>query len=171
MVDESSEDVLGEKAGSETKKLMLIVIIISAVFLGIMGAGFYVLWHKASSHDPQIEQKQEKDAEEEKDDSDIIKPVHSLDTFIVNLADRGGTRYLRATMDMELSDEKTKAEIEKRLPQIRDAILTIIPSKSIKDINTIEGKTALRDEIMKKINTFIKKGRVTNIYFTEFVIQ
>ena len=170
MADEPSQDILEEKPSPDTKKLMLIVIIISVVFLCIMGAGFYVLWNKVSPHDPQVEQKEDKVAEE-KHDEDEIRPVYSLSTFIVNLADRGGTRYLRATMDLELSSEETKDEIEKRLPQIRDAILTIIPSKSIKDINTIEGKTALRDEIIEKINSFIKKGRITNIYFTEFVIQ
>jgi len=74
-------------------------------------------------------------------------------------------------MDLELSSEETTDEIEKRLPQIRDAILTIVPAKTSKDINTIEGKTALRDEIMEKLNSFVKNGQITNIYFTEFVVQ
>ncbi len=170
MAEDLSEEILEEKGGSETKKLMLIIIIISAVFLGIMGAGFYVLWSKVSPQDPQTEEVQDENAEGE-DDQDQIRPVHSLDTFVVNLADRGGTRYLRASMDLELSSEETTAEVQKRLPQIRDAILTIVPAKTTKDIRTIEGKTALRDEIMTKLNSFIKTGSITNIYFTEFVVQ
>lgn len=170
MADKQSEDILEEKAGGETKKLVLIIIIISAVFLGIMGAGFYVLWSKVSPSDPQIEQAQGSSSEEETD-QDEIRPVYSLDAFIVNLSDKGGARYLRTTMDLELSSEKTTSEIEKRLPQIRDAILTIVPAKTSKDINTIEGKTALRDEIIESLNSFIKNGQITNIYFTEFVVQ
>ncbi|RLC30710.1 MAG: flagellar basal body protein FliL [Deltaproteobacteria bacterium] len=170
MAEDQSEDILEEKQGSETKKLLLIIIIISVVFLSIMGAGFYILWNRVSPPDPQIAQEESKIKEVEKAKSEI-RPIYSLDTFIVNLADRGATRYLRVTMDLELSSDETKAEIENRLPQIRDTILTIVPAKSSKEITTIEGKKALRDEIMDKLNSFLKDGSVTNIYFTEFVIQ
>jgi len=170
MADDLTEDILEEKTGSETKRLILIIMIMSAVFLFIMGAGFYILWNKVSPADPQIELEQNK-ADNEKDDKDEIRPVFSLETFIVNLADRGSGRYLRVTMDLELSSKETTAEVEKRLPQIRDAILTVIPAKTSKDISTIEGKNALRDEIIQKLNSFIKNGSITNIFFTEFVVQ
>lgn len=167
MAVDPSDDILEEK-GSQTKKLIIIIIVISVVFMGIMGAGFYILWNKVAPPDLEIELEQQADEETEKD---MIRPVFSLNTFVVNLADRGGSRYLRTTMDLELSDEKTSEEIKNRLPQIRNAILMIIPSKTSKAIKTTEGKTALRDEIMAELNSFIKKGSVTNIYFTEFVVQ
>ena len=170
MAEEQSEDIMEEKQSSQTKKLMLIIIIISLAFMSIMGAGFFILWNKVSLQDPQIEQKQE-DKAEAANDQDEIRPVYSLSAFVVNLSDRGVTRYLRTKMDLELDSEDTTAEVEKRLPQIRDAILMIVPAKKSKDINTIEGKIALRDEIMERLNSFIKNGSVTNIYFTEFVIQ
>ena len=100
-----------------------------------------------------------------------IRPVFTLETFVVNLADRGASRYLRTTLDLELTDEATIEEVKQRLPQIRNAILMIIPSKTSKDIRTTDGKTAMRDEIMEKLNAFMKSGSITNIYFTEFVIQ
>ena len=62
-------------------------------------------------------------------------------------------------------------ELEKRLPQIRDKILMILPTKQYADIATTTGKLALRDEIMASLNTFLKKGQISNIYFTEFVVQ
>ena len=62
-------------------------------------------------------------------------------------------------------------ELEKRMPQIRDTILMILPSKQYADIATTQGKIALRDEIMAKLNAFLKKGQINTIYFTEFVVQ
>ena len=104
--------------------------------------------------------------------SEVIRSVYSLDTFIVNLADKGGRRFLRVTMDLELKDESLAGEIDKRLSQIRDSILMIIPTKRFEDINSVEGKIALSDEIMTKLNSFLKDGSsITNIYFVEFVIQ
>ena len=168
MADDRSEDVLEEK-DSHTQKLMLIIIILSVLFMVIMGAGFYVLWNKVAPPDPEIGLEQ--DADEEEAEKNKIRPVFSLNTFVVNLADRGGSRYLRTTLDLELTDETTGNEIKQRLPQIRNAILMIIPTKTSKEIKTTEGKTALRDEIMKRVNSFMKTGSVTNIYFTEFVVQ
>jgi len=167
MADDPAEDILEEK-GSQSKKLMFIIIIISVVFMGIMGAGFYVLWNKVAPPDPEVQLDPEQIEEEE---TNKIRPVHSLTTFVVNLADRGGSRFLRTTLDLELTDESTVEEVKQRLPQIRNAVLMILPSKTSKEIRTTEGKTAMRDEIMEQLNSFLKSGSVTNIYFTEFVIQ
>ncbi len=168
MADDPAEDILEEK-GSQSKKMMLIIIIISVFFMGIMGAGFYVLWNKVAPPDPEVQLDPEQT--EEENDEGKIRPVHTLTTFVVNLADRGGSRYLRTTLDLELTDEAAVEEVKQRLPQIRNAVLMIIPSKTSKDIKTTEGKTAMRDEIMEQLNSFLKNGSVTNIYFTEFVIQ
>ena len=91
--------------------------------------------------------------------------------MIVNLADQGGKRYLRITMELELSAPELTAEIDKRLPQLRDAILMILPTKTYAEIGSTEGKIALRDELIAKLNSFLKTGTVTTIYFSEFVVQ
>ncbi len=164
-----TDDILAEE-GSEIKKLTRIILIAFAALLILMGVGFYILWNKATPVDPQAEDAQNKSAAIE-NDKDLIRPVYSLETFIVNLFDRGGTRYLRTTMDLELNNKDTIAEIEQRLPQIRNTILMIIPTKSSDELTSFEGKMALRNEIMEKLNSFIRTGSVSNIYFTEFVIQ
>jgi flagellar FliL protein len=74
-------------------------------------------------------------------------------------------------MDLELGIPELESEIEKRLPQIRDSILMILPSKRFEDISPVDGKIALRDEILQTLNGFLAKGEITNIYFKEFVVQ
>ncbi len=98
-------------------------------------------------------------------------PVFSLDSFIVNLSDQGGKRYLRITMGLELADPKSAEEMTKRLPQIRDSILMILPSRKVDELQTTEGKNSLRTEIISKLNELFGKEIVKKIYFTEFVIQ
>ena len=61
--------------------------------------------------------------------------------------------------------------MEKRLPQIKDNILMLIPSKTFNVLNSAEGKTALRNQLLLSINEVLNSGSVMNIYFTEFVIQ
>ena len=145
-------------------KKKLIIVIIAAIVVIAVGAVYFFM------------PKAEKEPEAEKvpvpeNNTEVIRPVYSLDTFIVNLADKGGRRFLRIRMDLELKDESFAEEIDKRLSQIRDSILMIIPTKKFEDINSIEGKIFLRDEIMTKLNSFLKDVIITNIYFVEFVIQ
>jgi flagellar FliL protein len=47
----------------------------------------------------------------------------------------------------------------------------ILPSKQFEDIASMEGKIALRDEIIAKLNSLFARTVVTNIFFTEFVVQ
>ena len=95
--------------------------------------------------------------------------IHKMDPFLVNLADPGPLRYLKVTLHVE-SPMKGE-EYEKRLPQLRDSVLSILTSKQFKDISTPEGKNILRGEIKEKINQVLAEAKVQNIYFTEFVIQ
>jgi flagellar FliL protein len=92
-----------------------------------------------------------------------------MDPFLVNLADPGQLRYLKVTLHVETPAKSE--EYEKRLPQIRDSVLSTLSSKLFKDILTSEGKNVLREEIKEKMNQVLVETKVRNIYFTEFVIQ
>jgi flagellar FliL protein len=95
--------------------------------------------------------------------------VHKMEPFLVNLADPGQPRYLKVTLHVETYQKGE--EFEKRLPQSRDSVLTILSSKNSKDLMTSEGKNALREEIKEKLNRLLVETKVRNIYFTEFIIQ
>jgi flagellar FliL protein len=160
-----------------------VLIVIAAVFflmMGIMGGGFFLIWKQMNNAVAQVQQQnseQDKGEEEPAVEEVTMGPIYKMDTLIVNLADQGGKRYLRVTMELELkpaenTDPKEVAdEIEKRLPQLRDTILMVLPTKQYADIATTSGKIALRDEIMAKLNAYLKKGQIGTIYFTEFVVQ
>jgi flagellar FliL protein len=98
-------------------------------------------------------------------------PIYSLDTFIVNLLGSKGKNYLKAKIDLEIDNIKTKEEIDKRLPQFRDSILTLLSSKTDDDIKTLEGKFQLRTEIVALLNQHLRTGKVVNVFFTDFIVQ
>ncbi|BBO79802.1 hypothetical protein DSCO28_03680 [Desulfosarcina ovata subsp. sediminis] len=151
-----------------SKTMLIIVGSVVLLFTGAVAAGFFILWNKISQIPPPAPPAAEINVEEEEN---VIGPLYALDTMIVNLADHGGKRYLRVTMALELSDPDAVSSIENRLPQVRDAILMILPTKNYADVSSTEGKIALRNELMTTINSLMTKGQVNNIYFTEFVVQ
>jgi len=153
---------------------MLIVVIISVLFLGAVGTGFFVMWGKISSLEPPASAQADEmgnNVDEEKKEPEKIGPIFSLDPFIVNLADHEGKRYLRVTMDLELENEELNKQLKELLPRVRDSILMILPTKKQKDLSTMEGKINLREEIVSELDSFLGEGSIINLYFTEFVIQ
>ncbi|MBW1706107.1 MAG: flagellar basal body-associated FliL family protein [Deltaproteobacteria bacterium] len=149
----------------------LIILAISFLIVAVgVGAGLFVFWGKVSGTVPETMESAE-EAAEKRDVKVTIKSLLSLDTFVVNLADPGGRRYLRVTMTLELKDKDFDAEAKKNVPQMRDRILLILPAKKFKDIRTASGKESLRKEIIAQLNPLLDKNEITNLYFQEFVIQ
>lgn len=155
-----------------TKKVLIIIIAVGVIFLGLMGGGFYVVVNKISSlgPPPQGQETQTKEGKKE-GQKEAIGSLLPLEAFVVNLADPGGKRYLRVAMTLEVQDEKKMEEIKKRLPQIRHLLLMDLSAKKLDDVQTIEGKLALREKLTADLNQLLKEPIVKNIYFTEFVVQ
>lgn len=102
---------------------------------------------------------------------DTLGTLMPLDTFIVNLKEESGKRYLKVTLELELSDKKVEEETRKRMPLIRDNILVLLSSKSFEDVNTVKGKYRLKDEIVARLGSLLGNGKIKQAYFTEFVVQ
>jgi flagellar basal body-associated protein FliL len=94
-----------------------------------------------------------------------------LGPFIVNLADDGARRYLRATLQLGLRKESYKKYFEKVDPRVRDALLLTLSSRRTGELLSPEGKTKLREEIAEQLNTIIGKEVVDEVYFVDFLIQ
>lgn len=94
-----------------------------------------------------------------------------LGPFIVNLADSGARRYLRATMQLGLRKESYKKYFGKIDPRLRDALLLALSSRRTEQLLTPEGKAELRQEIAHQINTVVGKDVVEEVYFVDFLIQ
>lgn len=97
--------------------------------------------------------------------------IFPLDPFIVNIYDGQELRYLKVKVELEMVGPIVKAEIEGRLAPIRDSILILLSAKTLQDIQDVQGKNALKDEILGAINKNIPPGKIVKIYFTDFVVQ
>ena len=150
------------------KLIFLLVTVLLVLTIGL-AVGFFMMWSKLSVLNTQTSMVATTEAEQGQ--TATPGPLFSLDTFIVNLADAGRSRYLRVTMDLELAESTDAAKLNERLSQIRDSVLMILPSKQFDDIASMEGKIALRDEIIAKLNSLFTQNVVTNIFFIEFVVQ
>ena len=75
----------------------LVFILIGVVLLVVvgLGGGFFLMWTKMSTMNAQVAAVPNAQAAMGPNGQAVLGPIFSLDTFIVNLADKGGNRYLR----------------------------------------------------------------------------
>jgi flagellar protein FliL len=155
---------------SEPKKgLPLNLIIIGILAVCLAGGGFFV-WKSGliSKFTGKKEATAEKKTETEKTET---LSMYELESFIVNLSGGSGNNYLKIKITLETNKEELKTEMEKRLPQFRDAILSLLSSKTYTEVKTLEGKSQIRAEIMATMNQYLKTGKITNVYFSDFIVQ
>lgn len=154
-----------------SNKLVIVLVGVLFALVLAMGGGMFLMWNKLAALSAQTAAS-ESDKNAEKAKPEQIGKVVSLDTFIVNLADPGANRYLRVTMDLEVTGGKTpEEEVTRRTAQLRDTILMILPTKKFSDIISTEGKSALREELLGALNALLTSSKIARIYFKEFVIQ
>jgi len=97
--------------------------------------------------------------------------IFPLDPFIVNIYDGQELRYLKVKVELEMVSPTVKGEIEGRLAPIRDSVLILLSAKTLQDIQDVQGKNTLKDEILAAINRNIPPGKISKVYFTDFVVQ
>jgi flagellar FliL protein len=147
-------------------KKTLIIIIAAVVLLLIVGGGAaYFMLGSKDRKDPEAE------AASLAAQAKQVGPMVNIDTFIVNILDNEESRYLKAAITLEVDAESTAAEINNRMPQIKDAILLMIGNKTFNELRDMQGKLQLRGELINRLNEILTKGKVKRIYFTDFVVQ
>ena len=136
------------------------IIIISVALLIVAGGaatGYYFFSKTQSKKTP--EQKPS------------VITIWPMEAFVVNIADAGGERYLKLVIQFELSEPGAVAELEQIKPRLRDSILDLLTPKTYKELMDLAGKQRLREDIAGRVNNALTTGKVSRVYFTEFVVQ
>jgi flagellar FliL protein len=105
----------------------------------------------------------------------------ALEPLLVNLADAGGSSYLRVALTLRVADEKgAKAADEKKggdggtsdsMAEVRDTVLMVLSRQTADGLLAADGKEHLKTELKK---TFAERSadlKVMDVFFTDFLVQ
>lgn len=98
----------------------------------------------------------------------------SLEPFVVNLADPGGSRFLRVSVRVIVESVEQAERIKKSdvmLTRARSAILELLTQQTADQLVTAEGKAALKAAIAEKIEPMLEETKVVDVLFSDFVVQ
>jgi flagellar protein FliL len=160
IVENKTEAEAPRKSG---KGLMLVGLIVLIAVLGV--GGFFGLRHYKGKGNPESDHAAGQGSKKEE-----VKATLALDPFLVNLADKEESRFVKATFQLGLVEEM-KEENKSSVPAMRDSIITLLSLKTADQLLTAQGKDKLREEIRSRVNAISPKIRVLEVYIVEFVVQ
>lgn len=162
--EEINKETGDEEVSKRNFPLKWVVIALVIVVLGAVGLGGWWYYKTHLSVLP-------KEKAEEAIPVKVEKVFWPIDSIIVNLMDDNGERYLKITIQLELSNKDCISELNSLKPEVMDSLLGVLSSKTYKDVATFAGKQRLKDEIALRLNNYLSKGQIIKVYFTEFIIQ
>lgn len=100
---------------------------------------------------------------------DVAKPL------IVDFRGGSSMNLVQIALTMVTGDQETVDVLKKNEPMIRNNLLLIISKHSPEQLNSIEGKEALRTEMAEEVAAILEKleahGEVEEVLFTSFIMQ
>lgn len=182
MTDTTPNAAATQAPGPERKKsglLKWIVIGVAAALL--LGAGGAAGWWFFLRTPPPVEGADgEGDAEgaPAAEKAEPSKPagdgIIAMDQFLVNLADKDASRFVRVKLSLVVEskkegDELSKDEVAKA--RLRSAILEALTLQTSDKLVTPEGKTELKKTITERANRALGGKKVLDVLFTDLVVQ
>jgi flagellar protein FliL len=164
MAEEQATEEAPAKAGMG-KKMILMILVGILLLGGGGGAAWFFMGGKDEKPNAHEDQAKADGTHEE------TGPIMELDPFLLNLADRDELRFLKVSIKLELDRPEEKTDFHNKVPAIRDALLVLLSSKESQLLRTVNGKRRVREEIMTRVNGVMGKGKIANVYFTDFIIQ
>jgi flagellar basal body-associated protein FliL len=149
----------GESEGGGKSKGLLFAII--AVILLALCVGGYFLLSGGESEETTAA------ALETTAEDTTTNDVRLLDEFKINLNGTVGARLLVMQIAIE-GNTSAVDNIELRQHQIRDAILMLTSDYTVMELEGLDGKLRLRDEIHRRINAVLAPHKIDRVYYTRF---
>ncbi len=146
------------EAAPKASKLPMLLALVNILATGAVG--FLVF----SSAGPQVE-------ESEPIDKSIPPTPIPLDPFVVNLNEPKSSRYLKATIEVEVHGEERVALVEQKKRAIRADLLRYLSGLTVEDTTGEEKKLKIRDELIARVEKQTGADTLAGLYLTEFVVQ
>jgi len=167
MADEDTEKNQESKEKSDDKKGKggLLKFILIPVILIAQAVGAYFLVFNVLLEHPNKEKNARKTNHLE------VGHFFELSDIVVNPASTSGKRYLVMEIGLEAKDEKVIAEAESKEIWFRDAINTLLTNKTDAELLNLSKRSLLKKEILKLINSRMKGGTFSKVYFKKYIMQ
>jgi len=160
----AAEGVAADAKAPAKAKSKLPLIGGAVVLLAAGGGGMY-WWNGRHAAEPVAEAKEIPPS---------ARGLVSFEPFVANLADPGGTRFVRTTIQLVVADALQATEVNETpvlVMQARAIILELLTTQTADVLVTPDGKAALRKAIAERVHEALHEVEVIDVLFSDFVVQ
>ena len=184
----------GENGGSNS--ILINIITTTIVCIIFIGVNYFLQSNLLTSQLKDVTSQESTEESSEQLDKPERGLVLDLGDFTMNLSDVEPRRYLKANVAVEITNpepdpaaEEAKpsgghgaaapnpknaliAEMEQYKPAIRDAVITVLTSKTSDELATTAGKELAKQQIAEAVNgIFDGEREVIRVSFGQFIMQ
>ncbi|TDO98297.1 flagellar basal body-associated FliL family protein [Marinomonas balearica] len=176
MADEENLDVSAEDGKKGGKKKLIIILVAVLVLLGGGGAAAYLFLFSGDEPPAEDAAVEEVDAQAQAIQTEGPAIYLELDQpFVVDFMVAGRQRYLQLNMTLKSRDQVQIDAVKVHMPLIRNSLVLLFSSQSFDELQTVEGKKALKQAALESVNNILTQetgaGGMQDVLFTNFVMQ
>lgn len=148
------------EAGKMNYKMLALIVVLVIIITGVASFTFFTYFSVSN------DEKEEKEVQSIED----IRPTYEAGSYTVNISNNNRINFIRATIVFELEKADLAKELDKRTSQIRDRVISTLRSQN-QEILEEPGSNTIKRIVKEKINELLISGEITNVWFTELVVQ
>tara|TARA_B100000575_G_C23102152_1_gene635913 strand:+ start:976 stop:1497 length:522 start_codon:yes stop_codon:yes gene_type:complete len=166
---EGDEEIeVGKGGGRMATVLLAVVPAILASVITAYGVNYFMNKPDPAASDPAAQVGEGSSSDEAIELDTTLVP---LGPFTVNLRDSSG-RVLSMKIQLVINkNEEDEETATKKISEVRDSVLLLASDYSYTELEGIDGKIRLKDDIHARVNSILEPIPVRKVFFTEFVIQ
>ena len=96
--------------------------------------------------------------------------VFTMDKFTVNL-DGYPRRIIQTEINLLLLDKDGFEQVIRLGSKGRDSVVRILNGKQFSEVETLQGKLKLKEQISTSLNDLMVEGVIKDVYFSEFIVK
>ncbi|GGN16968.1 MULTISPECIES: flagellar basal body-associated FliL family protein [Marinomonas] len=166
---EDGLDIGAEEGKSGSKKKLIIIVALLLVLMGGGAAAYFFLLSGPSSGGSSAEAEAAALANEPSIYLDLA-PAFTIDFMV-----EGRQRYVQLNMTVKSKNASQVDAVTLHMPLIRNSLVLLFSSQSFDELQTAEGKVALKTAALDAINGILEQetgqGGIDAVLFTNFVMQ
>jgi flagellar FliL protein len=166
-----SKDTADTVEPAKKGKLPLIIAVVVALLAGGGGGAFLGGKLLAADAAPAKAGEAAHESEESAEPSGPLPPAYTIDNLVLNPAGTQGTRFLMLTLSVSPRDEAATELLKERDPELRDAVLRLLETKTIPQLSDVSRRDSLKVQIQETLSKELPKGTIRKVYLPQFVIQ
>lgn len=97
--------------------------------------------------------------------------VFRAGTLVVNINETSGRRYLRTTLELATVSAKEGRRLEEQRTPLLDAAIGVLSARPLDELLDPSKRESLKGQLRARLNSAVGGEPITQVFFTEFVIQ